>query len=169
MDVGLILKRREAIERQVEGLMSEVAVLRSELEELNIAERVMLRLAGVPEDSSELPPKLHGIEAGQVLTIREMIKSALMDARQRGMPGRTPDQIRKFISATFHRDLGQQINTTASRMWRDVKEIHKDETTGLFSMPEKEKPVDEKSLAGTSTGLFSNPAEGREAGPGGGA
>lgn len=88
--------------------------------------------------------------------------------RQRGLAGRTPQEIRDYIEITYGQQIGQQINTTASRMWRDVKEIDKDTETGLFRLPPNEKPVDAQSRQDTSTGLFNNPEHGREAGQGGG-
>jgi hypothetical protein len=55
-------------------------------------------------------------------------------------------------------------------MWHELKEIEKDLSTGLFSLPQKEKPADANSLGELSSGLFPiNPERGREAGQGGGA
>lgn len=72
------------------------------------------------------------------MTIRQMVKEALMDARQRGLRGITPKEIREYISREFGRDIGQQANTTASRMWRDIGEIDKHED-GLFYLPDRDR------------------------------
>lgn len=174
MDKHIITIRRGKVEREIEQLKSQLDILLAELKDLEIAERVIDRLLGpghAPTNTvgeSKQPELVKGTAEGG-LTIREMIKAALMDARQRGLPGRTPNQIRQFIASVYGRDLGQQINTTAYRMWRDIKEINKDEITGLFSLPGKEKPSDNYTVAGSSEGLFDKPeAKGREAGPGGG-
>lgn len=79
-----------------------------------------------------------------------------------------PKDIRDFVAARYNYEMGSSANTVPSRMWRDEKLIQKDTETGLFSLPSKEKPVDVPGKEVSSTGLFSNLAKGREAGPGGG-
>lgn len=57
-----------------------------------------------------------------------------------------------------------QINTVASRMWRDVREIEKDEEAGLFRLPSKDDAghTPSKAKAEHAGGMFSflepNPA-----------
>jgi hypothetical protein len=141
----------------------------TEISELDIAERVWERLsvqagsAFSRQNNVSTAPKRTKKEK---LTVRQMINAALMDARQRNLPGLLPKEIRSYIQATYEQDIGQQINTTASRMWHDLKEIEKDEESGLYRLP-KEKPVDAVPGEVTSTGLFDQPsAQGREAGRG---
>ena len=163
MDTRFIEKRREEIATEMAELKGRMKDLQTELDELAVTERVINRFAGKPtpqvEEKAEKP--------GTKPTVRQMIKAALMDARQRGLPGLLPKEIRAFIQNTYGQEIGQQINTTASRMWHDLKEIEKDETTGSFYLP-KEKPADDVTVESPSTGLDHNPEHGREAGQGGG-
>lgn len=159
MNLELIEKRRSEIEAEMKELNGRLADLRSEIGELEVAARVISRLTGV-----EMSKEARSDESS--LTIRQMIKAALRDARQIGLPGMRPDAIRKFIKRTYGITIGQQINTTASRMWREWHEIEKDELRGLFYLP-KEKPVDDTSLETPSTGSDGNPEPDREGGRGG--
>ncbi|MFN0262407.1 hypothetical protein ACKTEK_00875 [Tepidamorphus sp. 3E244] len=174
MDINIIKLRRHEVSRELERLEKRITALQSELEELTVAERVIARLSGEDgraagsPDEPESSPSVGDDAGGTQMTVRAMIKEALFDARQRGLPGLAPRHIRDYIAHHYHRDVGQQINTTASRMWREVGEIEKDESSGLFSLPSKEKPTGQESVEDRPVGLFSNPAQGREAGPGGG-
>jgi hypothetical protein len=162
MNMSLIEKRRSEIEAELKELNERISALKMEMGELDIAARVIGRLTG-----TEVAKDVRGEDkSGSALTIRQMIKAALMDARQRGLPGMRPQEIRAFIKLTYRQDVRQQINTTASRMWHDWKEIEKDEASGRFYLP-KEKPVDDASLETPSTGSDSNPEPDREGGRGG--
>jgi len=172
MDENLVKIRRHEVNRELERLKERVAALSNELHELDITQRVLERLSGAKRGSTSAGDQSQSETASQTsqgsqMSIRAMIKEALMDARQRGLPGLAPRHIREYISSTYHRDVGQQINTTASRMWRDLHEIDKDEKIGLFSLPPKENPEGEQSVQDTPSGLFSTQHD-REAGQGGG-
>ena len=140
IDTDKIKIRRGELESEIARQTEEIARLseemqsnQSELDELLIAERVIARLSGRNAGETR---KAAGVNRGpnKSPTIRQMIAEALMDARQRGLPGLTPQGIREYIREAHGRELGQQVNTTASRMWRDVKEIDKDTETGLFRL-----------------------------------
>ncbi|MGR8922302.1 hypothetical protein ACU8MB_00890 [Rhizobium leguminosarum] len=162
MDTNLIDKRRSEIEAEMKDLNERLTALKLEMGELDIAARVIGRLSG-----TEISKQVRGEDrSGTALTVRQMIKAALREARQRGLPGMRPNNIRAFVKKTYGLDIGQQINTTASRMWRDLREIEKDEPSGLFYLP-KEKPVDDASLETPSTGSDGNPEPGHEGGRGG--
>ena len=163
METRFIENRREEIANEMAELKGRMKDLQMELDELAVVERVINRLTGKPATAA--PQKTE--KPGTKPTVRQMIKAALMDARQRGLPGLAPKEIRAFIQDTYGQEIGQQINTTASRMWHDLKEIEKDETTGAFYLP-KEKPADDATVESPSTGLDHNPEHDREAGQGGG-
>lgn len=176
MDIHTIQERRDELKKELalltERFEMQSSEISTEISELDIAERVWERLSGTKRSSAFKPTERNVSTAPkrtkkEKLTVRQMINAALMDARQRNLPGLLPKEIRSYIQATYEQDIGQQINTTASRMWHDLKEIEKDEESGLYRLP-KEKPVDAVPGEVTSTGLFDQPsAQGREAGPGG--
>ncbi|TAX42235.1 hypothetical protein ELI02_36050 [Rhizobium leguminosarum] len=163
METRFIENRREEIANEMAELKGRLKDLQVELDELAVVERVINRLTGKP--TSAVPSKVE--KPGSQPTVRQMIKAALMDARQRGLPGLAPKEIRAFIQNTYGQEIGQQINTTASRMWHHLREIEKDETTGAFFLP-KEKPADEVTVESPSTGFDDNSEHGGEARRGGG-
>ena len=176
MDIHTIQERRDELKKKLalltERFEMQSSEISTEIGELEIAEKVWERLSGAKRNSTVTPTERHVSAATKrpkkgKLTVRQMISAALMDARQRNLPGLLPKEIRGYIQTTYELDIGQQINTTASRMWHDLKEIEKDEKSGLYRLP-KEKPVDAVPGEVTSTGLFDQPsAQGRQAGPGG--
>lgn len=162
MDKTLITIRRAELDGEAERLRARLEAITAERQELDIAERVIDRLSGAQRDSAgeanqPQPPQVASSRTKRPVTVRQMIMAALMDARQRGLPGRTPQEIREYIEATYGQKIGQQINTTASRMWHDIKEIDKDTEAGLFRLPLKEKPADLLSGGEQSAG-YSQPA-----------
>ncbi|HWU64220.1 MAG TPA: hypothetical protein VN112_19565 [Ensifer sp.] len=175
MDVHTIQIRREEVERELARLNERVSSLSTELEELIIAEKVLERLSGAKRNSSSSANERHAPQAakkakGKLPTVREMIKEALMDASQRNVEGLTPNEIRQYIKNVHGVEIKQQINTTASRMYHDLKEIGKNEEKGIFMIPVNKKPADDTTVESPSTGYLDNLlAKGREAVPGGGA
>ncbi len=92
-----------------------------------------------------------------------------MEARQKGIPGLAPKEIREYVQKVHKRTIGAPINTVASRMWRELGQLDKCEETGLFSIPDKEKPAGVNLFEPISpAGSLFQPAKGREAVPGGG-
>lgn len=176
MNIDLITIREDELRAELARLQDGIKAVEKELEELGVAKGVFLRLtgkvAGAPT-STAAPKGVHPSRTAQkkpdeLPTIRNLVFEALMDARQRGLPGLAPRQIREYVAQHYDYEMGSAANTVPSRMWRTEKAIRKNTETGLFSLLSKEKPADDISLAGTSAGLFKTPAKGREAGPGGG-
>ncbi|MFC3723420.1 hypothetical protein [Neoaquamicrobium sediminum] len=175
MNIDLITIREAELKAELTRLRESIDAVEKELDELTIAKGVFLRLTGKAKApaSTSAPkrakfPRPAQKKPEELPTIRNLVFEALMDARQRGLPGLAPRQIREYVAQRYNYEMGSSANTVPSRMWRTEKAIQKDTETGLFSLPSKEKPADENSLAGTSAGLFEAPAKGREAGPGGG-
>jgi hypothetical protein len=175
MESELITSRENELRAKQTRLQEQMLGIERELAELEVAKAVLARLSGKKQVSPVVaaPPAKKSTRAGQkkpggLPTIKEMVLAALMDARQRNAPGLAPKDIRNFASSRYNFEMGSSANTVPSRMWRDEKIIRKDTETGLFSLPSKEKPADDTTVESPSTGLFSNLAKGREAGPGGG-
>ena len=175
MEQDLIMIRESELKAKLARLQDQIVGIEEELEELNIAKGVLARLTGRKQSASPVAsaPKKKAAKAPQkkpdgLPTIKELILEALTEANRRGLPGLAPKDIRRYVTRRYNYEMGSSANTVPSRMWRDEKIILKDTETGLFSLPSKEKPTDDNSLAGTSAGLFETPAKGREAGPGGG-
>ena len=145
MDGNLIKIRRGEVEHEISLLKQQMDALTAELGELDIAERVFGRLTGAErppareDDERDATASSSGDQAAPRPTVRQMILEALMDARQRGVEGLAPKQMREYIARVYGVDIGQQVNTNASRMLHELKEIEKDEITGLFSLPSKDK------------------------------
>lgn len=143
MRINVLTSRRADLQREISRLEEQLGAAKAELDEIVVAERVLARLTGggaaygaMTQDARVPPPKFYGggeAEGRKTPTVRAMIKEALMDARQRGEPGLTPHGIREYIRKFYGRDLGQQVNSVASRMWRDLREIEKDEA-GRFRL-----------------------------------
>ena len=164
MDMQLIKSRRDEVEREIQKLQAQLEEYSIELKELEITLKTLNRLSEKEEQKGTMH---YRIAPKELPTIRSMIKEALMHARQLGVEGYLPKEIREYILKTYGREIGQQVNTTASRMWRDLKEIQKDETTGRFSLPQKNRVDGDMFGDNTIDPSSNNPEQGREAGPGG--
>ena len=142
MDTKIIANRRVELEALREGLSAKLDACMQEMNELDIAEKVINRLSPASEQLEpkrtyhrpKRPIKASG-SAAKSPSVREVIKEALMDARQRGVAGLTPQGIRDYAKKTYKKELGPMANTVASRMWREAKEIEKDVEAGLFMLP----------------------------------
>jgi hypothetical protein len=173
MDADIIKIRRSEVTQEISILKDRIAILSSELSDLDIAEKVFSRLSGASRNSLSTSNEPDAAKASQAKpdglpTVREMIKSALLAARDSGHPGLTPKQIKSYIQDVYHFDAGPQVNTTASRMFNTLKEINKDETTGLYSLPSKEKSSSIETVGSLDEDYEQYlGAKGREAGPGG--
>lgn len=143
MENDLIRIRRMEVEREKKALSERLASLDEELHNLDITERTLASLSGAGRHSAGEKFKSNAETDGKTtapegLTVRQMVKEALMDARNRGLPGLAPKNIRKYIKDVHGRDIKQQANTVPWKMWHEYKEIEKNIDTGLFYMPSKE-------------------------------
>ncbi|MEN3150903.1 hypothetical protein ABCW43_26710 [Neorhizobium sp. IRAMC:178] len=179
MENELITIREAELKAKLARLQESIAAIEQELSELEIAKGVLARLsikkpaAVVATALTSAAPRSGAAKISQkkpegLPSIKNLVLEALMDARQRGAAGMAPKDIREFVSTRYSYEMGSSANTVPSRMWRDEKLIDKNTETGLFSLPEKEKPVDVPGKEVSSTGLISNPEQVRRAGPGGG-
>lgn len=164
-----IQEKRSEVQSSIENLLLKVKDLRQELEELDIADRVMSRLGG--EDFGNI-----GVQAKSILgiaynkpanipTMPEMIVEAL--SRPQALPiGMEPRDILKFIADNYWPEVRSElVGPIVWRMWKRG-ELVKDGS--LYSLPQKNEAVDGKPDQGSSTASDFNPAQGREAGPEGG-
>jgi hypothetical protein len=170
METRIIKLRKDEVEAEILALNDRIAVLSAELNELDIAEKVFLRLSGAGSTKQLDAPKTSDAKPDGLPTIRDMIKEALSDAMMRRDPGMTPKEIRAYIKDTYGFDAGPQVNTTASRMLHALNELSRDEATGLYSLSSKEKSSNATAGGSAFEDLLGDTtAKGREAGPGGGA
>ena len=176
MEIDVITEREEELKAKRARVAESLDAIDKELEELAVAKNVMQRLSGKKAAPSS-PPKARRKRVKTetqkkpegLPTIRELVLEALMDARQRGLPGLAPKGIREYVAKAHQYEMGSTANTVPSRMWRDEKSILKDTETGLFSLPLKDEAGDDLLGRTTSPASDHQPgAQGREAGPGGG-
>ncbi|MEP5781121.1 MAG: hypothetical protein ABJL18_11240 [Hyphomicrobiales bacterium] len=180
MEKDLIKNRRDTLEGELARLNARISNINAELNELDVAESVLARLSGKKTQPNKLSgdPKpnsqkskyteRHSKPEG-LPTIRELVLEALMDARQRGLQGLAPREIKKYVIEQYNYNMGASANTIPSRMWHLTKELNKDLETGLFSIPEKIEPVDNSQESSSTGSLFSTFQRDRKADQGGGA
>lgn len=98
----------------------------------------------------------------------KMIWTALYEAHVDGRVGLEPREIYDAILAKGWGPI--KLDYVRTRTWRlmNEKRIAKVGDTAMYALLEKDKPVGATSVEDTPTGLFSNPAQSREAGSGGG-
>jgi hypothetical protein len=100
-------------------------------------------------------------------TIPEMI-FAVMGAQDTDPDGYDATSVIELISKRF--GIAPDPNNVRPTLWRMNKEgrLQKSEA-GRYRLPSNEKPADTATVESLSAGRFETPAQGREAGPGGGA
>lgn len=173
--------RRKKLEQDISDLMKRIEDKKTELSELEIAERVFRSLSAPSTvDGRSSKPRTpvyaqtpavekYSAPSTPTLTVRQIIFEALKVAQQQGKPGLAPKDFREYAREKYGRDIGPQANTVSSRMWRDAKEIDKNVETGLFSLLPRNEDADRNLGRDTSApSLFQPPAKDREAGSGGG-
>jgi hypothetical protein len=161
MDKHFIEVRRGEIEREASLLTERLAALKAETSDLDITERTIDRLTGAKRDSFGAPNKQEAAvsavaAAAAKPTVRQMIVESLLDARQRGVASLSPKDMRNYIRQAYNLEIGPQVNTNASRMLHELKELEKDEN-GLFRLASKEIPSGSNSLDGTPEGGAETP------------
>jgi hypothetical protein len=141
-DHTLISNRRAEIAQEVERLEARLSEMRSELSDLETAERVLSRLSGAKRNAPSAsdaakPQEAPSAKPAGTPTLREITLEALGIARSKGRAGYAPKDVREFALKKYGFNMKSQANTIAWRMWKDGI-ILKDEETGLYSLPAKE-------------------------------
>ncbi|NRC53270.1 hypothetical protein [Neoaquamicrobium sediminum] len=100
MNIDLITIREAELKAELTRLRESIDAVEKELDELTIAKGVFLRLTGKAKApaSTSAPkrakfPRPAQKKPEELPTIRNLVFEALMDARQRGLPGLAPRQI----------------------------------------------------------------------------
>lgn len=192
-EMNLILTRRREVEAEIERTKALLSDLEREIGELDMAGRVIARLSGAkwPETGAadQRAATVVHVPTATVrkLTLPEMIEVVLTKAHRSGRKGLEPKEIRQHIAESLDPEVkSEAVSSICWRMWKRGQ-LQKVDDTAAYRLPasdnlnlpglpggaplpspEKEKPVDAQSSPDTSTGLFSNPEHGREAGQGGG-
>lgn len=125
---NLIAIRRREIQSEISRLSDRIRELQKELPELEVAERVMGRLAddgtGSGEEGSVAAPERDEALAFVAKppgtpTIPEMIFEALKDAASKGSPGLQPAGMTSFIAGRWWPEVpGVAVSPIAWRMWK---------------------------------------------------
>ena len=170
-DIERVRERRNDITRELKDAKVRIAALTSEDHELEIAERVILRLTGTPAtppQSSSILPSLRQHAQGVVgggpredesavkppgtPTMPEMIIEALQVARLRGKPGLEPKEMAEFIAVQWWSDVS--INNVGPIAWRMMKRgqlTKRSKDDSLYSL------ADEETLGSTEPSAPSHP------------
>lgn len=172
MDTNLIQIRRREVDAEITRLEARLADMRNELADLDTAERVLSRLSGAkrsetrPADKPK--PTVVPPETSYEPPLTEKIFTVLTEAYRRGLKGLEPSGIYDAIIAKDWTASKDAVRTTTWRLWNEDR-LAKVPDTRLYSVLEKEKATDLLSSQEQSGAFDQNPAQGREAGPGGGA
>ena len=160
--------RQKAVQADIKRVQDQLDALMAEVNELDIAERVLLRLDPLAREEKDggsgrtpggAPAKPTGIP-----TMPEMIVDALLST---GAPqGLLPKEILEFIAFKFWPEVRPELVSPIA--WRMAKEGRLIKDGPLYRLPRKNEAADADPGRGSSTASIVNPAQGREAGPGGG-
>lgn len=168
----LIAARRREIESEIARLSARINDLKTELPDLDAAERVIRRLSGEggkppTGDVDEPKPAAAPTKPANTPTIPAMIATALRNAGGRGLE---PKDMTDYIDKRWWPGVsGVAIGPIA---WRMMKrgELIKDGPRYKLKPSQMNEATDELSLGGESSAASDQQpqAQGREAGPGGG-
>ena len=169
-ELNIITTRRLEVEREIARLQQSIAELQAELPELATAEKVFLRLSGAIGPS---PRSANAEWTTPVASLRapprhltDVIVEIMEDLVASGIEGMEPKdalpQVRERWKPTAD---GTIVSTTFWRLLQQ-KRLIKDEGTSFYRLPKKELADDSRPAGETSSAM--QPAEGREAAPGGG-
>lgn len=152
-DIERVQSRRRKIEREIKDAKLRISALTSEDQELEIAERVILRLSGNGNYGNSTLPSLrqeaHGVVGGvkeeeitgkpsNTPTMPFMITEALQYARYRGKVGLEPKEMTEYIAGKWWPDVTiNNVGPIAWRMWKRG-EVKKSDST--YSLPRDETP-----------------------------
>ncbi|MBX3579569.1 MAG: hypothetical protein KF723_20380 [Rhizobiaceae bacterium] len=191
MDTTLISNRKREVEQEIARLRRTIDSYEVELSELDTVMRVISRLEGSgrtpPGAASQQKP---AAESGQVFrpldTMPAMIIAMLTEAREAGEPGLEPKEIARRIETIYGiKPRADGVSPICWRMWKRGQ-LTKDDGSPLYKLPismvdvanagikvlashlQKNTPTDLLSERDQPAGVGPE-AQGREAGPGGGA
>lgn len=164
MDITTIQNRRAEVEQQIARYDKALADLKTELEELAVAERVLLRLSGAkraelgaadkPDETPTTKAKPDGLP-----TVRAMILEAMGFAEQRGRKGMSPSEIRAYIQNRHWPDMpSSQVYSNVSRMVHETNDLVKDEESGCYRLAQKNQAPDVDAGEQSSGAFFNNPS-----------
>lgn len=173
MDIHLIQIRRAEIEAEIVRLKQRIADDEKELADLDTAERVIGRLSGAKRSSAgpvaqSAAPAVNSFRSATNPTIPQKITHVMTAAAlfNDGV-GMKPKEIAAEICKKWGPHRGDQITPIVWRMWQRAELVKRED--GTYALPEI-KSASGSSFAGKPEAgfLFNPPAQGREAGPGGG-
>lgn len=155
-DIERIRSRREEIEREKKDAVLRISALTSEDQELEIAERVILRLSGRGNHAHSILPSLrqeaHGVvggpKEGEVVskpagtpTMPEMITEALRFARFVDKSGLTPKEMTKYIAGKWWPEVSMiHVGPIAWRMMKRGQLTKRSKDDSMYSLPNDESP-----------------------------
>lgn len=175
-DANLIQKRLRELDEDNKRLVEEEARIQKqraenarEWDELVAAAKVIARLSGaerpsfIKEDAEPASEASGGKPEGSP-PMPEMIFEAL----KASIGELEPKQMANYIADKWWPDV--VVNNVASSAWRLWKsgKLEKVEGTSRYRLPQKNEAPDDDPSKNTSEASLFTPAEGREAGPGGG-
>lgn len=155
-DIERIRSRRQGIEREIKDAKLRISALTSEDQELEIAERVILRLSGSGTHGHSILPALrqeaHGVvgasrekgitsKPSDTPTMPEMITEALQYAKLRGRRGLEPKEMAEYIAGKWWPEVS--INNVGPIAWRMMKRrqlTKRSKDDPLYSLPSDETP-----------------------------
>ncbi len=145
-DIERIRSRRQGIEREIKDAKLRISALTSEDQELEIAERVILRLSGSGTHGHSILPALrqeaHGVAAAlrekgitskpsDTPTMPEMITEVLQYAKLQGRTGLEPKEMAEYIAGKWWPEVS--VNNVGPIAWRMMKR-------GQLIKPSKDAP-----------------------------
>lgn len=169
--LALIHCRKAEIEKEIQECRDRITALQAELPELEVAARVLMRLqdSAISKSIDELtdhpaiPPHA---KPANIPTMPDMILEVLDTQAAILQGGLEPADIRDVIAKKWWPEVRPDVvGPIAWRMWKRGQ-LRKN--GAKYLAPQKNEAADEKPRQGPSTASVSIPAQGREAGPGGG-
>lgn len=173
-DLHKITIRRGEVAAEIKRLQDEIAACHEELSDLDTAARVVARLSGAkwtPASAADAksPPNTRTLETNATLTMPQMIKASLRDAREKNLAGLEPREITAWIAKTYQPDVkGEYVSAIVWRLWKRGDVMKPDDTRALYSLPEKIEASDDLISRSTSLASDVNPKQDHESGQEGG-
>jgi hypothetical protein len=151
--LAMIAARRREIETELARLSAQMDALKAELPDLEAAERVFGRFAGGrggnAQSATQSDARLDASKPPNTPTIADMIVTALLDARQRGLAGLEPKGMTDYIAKRWWPNVpGVAISPIAWRMWKVQNKLDKHGT--LYALPKNTEAADLLSPAGSA-------------------